>query len=630
MRSAPLACGGLAAYRAVKHALGLVRSIARPRVAVLGAGGLGQLAIQYVRLLTDAEVVVGDVAESKQLTAVALGAFHAEAPDSLDLPCDVVLDFVGAQRTLETAVRLVKRQGLIVVVGPFGGRVPFGLGAVPRRSKPGSRSVAARRRRRQVRAGPDQTSFSVNALDSTGQRPLYAGETMTAVAHQVGVEEIAASIHRNEIHTVEVAVVDTYGHLRGKRIPAERFVSSVAIGGVNIADAVYVFDPLCEIVDAPTINMGTGYLDMHLRPDLNTFRILTHRPGYAIVFSDALREDGTPHELDPRNTLKKHVLAVQALGYDPIVATELECYLFDARWEPFQRHVQYSSLTDALDVEAIVVDMRAGLLGAGIPVESSNPEYGPGQLEINFGPADPLTTADSTVLFKTIVKQVAVAHGARASFMAKPYALQSGSGMHIHTSLAMEGRNGFGATEHGVDRPNEVMGQWTAGILRHARSMQLLGISTPNGYRRVVANTFCPTHVHWGADNRTVMARLTMHAGNANRVEFRCAGADANAYTAIAGILAAGTDGVTSRLALEPISVGDMYADPGTAPSLPTSLSQAIEAFDGSALCELLGEEFCANYLTMARNEEALSREAMAASPDEVSAWEFERYREHS
>ncbi len=131
VRSAPLACGGLTAYRAVKHALGLVRSIARPRVAVLGAGGLGQFAIQYLRLLTDAEVVVGDVAESKQLTAVALGAFHAEAPDSLDLPCDVVLDFVGAQSTLETAVRLVKRQGLIVVVGLFGGRVPFGLGAVP-------------------------------------------------------------------------------------------------------------------------------------------------------------------------------------------------------------------------------------------------------------------------------------------------------------------------------------------------------------------------------------------------------------------------------------------------------------------------------------------------------------------
>lgn len=453
---------------------------------------------------------------------------------------------------------------------------------------------------------------------------------MTEASHPIGVEEIAALIHRNDIHTVEVAVVDTYGHLRGKRVPAERFVSSVAIGGINIADAVYVFDPLCEIVDAPTINMGTGYLDMHLRPQLTTFRVLTHRPGYAIVFSDALHENGTTHELDPRNILKSQTGAVEALGYAPMVATELECYLFTAEWRPFQEHVQYSSLTDALDVETIVYAMRAGLLGAGIPVESSNPEYGPGQLEINFGPADPVTTADNTVLFKTIVKQVAAAHGARASFMSKPYALQSGSGMHIHTSLNQDGPNVFGASGHGTDQPNDVMAHWTAGILHHARSMQLLGIPTPNGYRRVVANTFCPTHVHWGADNRTVMARLTMHSGNANRVEFRCAGADANPYLAIAGVLAAGVDGITAKRELEPIAVGDKYADPGSSPALPASMAEAIEAYEGSAISALLGPAFSANFLAMARNEQAIAAGPLAASPDEVSSWEFARYREHT
>ena len=452
---------------------------------------------------------------------------------------------------------------------------------------------------------------------------------MTSDPH-IGVEEVAASIHRNGIHTVEVAVVDTYGHLRGKRVPAERFVSSVATGGVNFADAVYVFDLLCEIVDSPTINMGTGYLDMHLRPDLRTFRVFTHRPGYAIVFADALHEDGRPHELDPRNVLKAQTAAVEALGYAPIVATELECYLFTPDWKPFQEHVQYSSLTDGLDVETIVADMRAGLLGAGVPVESSNPEYGPGQLEINFGPADPVTTADNTVLFKTIVKQVAVAHGARASFMAKPYALHSGSGMHIHTSLNKDGRNAFDAIAVGTEQPNEAMARWTAGILHHARSMQLLGIPTPNGYRRVVANTFCPTHVHWGADNRTVMARLTMHAGTANRVEFRCAGADANAYLAIAGVLAAGVDGITSQRELEPISVGDKYANPGVAVPLPTSMSEAIKAFEGSSIAAMLGSEFSANYLTMARYEESIADPHLAASPDEVSPWEFARYREHT
>ena len=98
--------------------------------------------------------------------------------------------------------------------------------------------------------------------------------------------------------------------------------------------------------------------------------------------------------------------------------------------------------------------------------------------------------------------------------------------------------------------------------------MQLVGIPTPHGYRRVRANTFCPTHVHWGDDNRTVLARLTMHAGNANRVEFRSAGADANPYLAIAAIVAAGVDGLESKRTLPPQAVGDMYESPGDSPAL--------------------------------------------------------------
>jgi glutamine synthetase len=446
----------------------------------------------------------------------------------------------------------------------------------------------------------------------------------------MNLDDIELTIREHNIHTVEVAVTDTYGHLRGKRVPADRFLRSVATGGVNIADAIYVFDPLCEIVDAPTINMGTGYLDMHLNPDLASFRVLTHRPGYALVFADAVHEDGTPHELDPRNILKAAAARVETLGYETVVATELECYLFTPDWQPFQSHVQYSSLTDALGVEEMVADMRAALLGAGIPVESSNPEYGPGQLEINFGPANAVRTADNTVLFKTIVKQVAVQHKARASFMPKPYADQSGSGMHIHTSLNLDGTNEFGADVDDHERPNEVMSRWTAGILHHARSMQLVGIPTPNGYRRVVANTFCPTHVHWGADNRTVMARLTMHAGAANRVEFRCAGADANPYLSIAAVLTAGTDGVRRDLPLEPIATGDKYADPGSSAPLPTSIAEAIAAFEGSELAAAMGESFASNFLTMCRNEAALGSAEVAGSPDVVTDWELNRYLEHT
>ena len=442
------------------------------------------------------------------------------------------------------------------------------------------------------------------------------------------VSEIAALMAAHNVHTVEIGAVDSYGHLRGKRVPASRFLSNVALSGVNIADAIYVFDPACEIVDSPLINMETGYLDMHLTPDLGSFRLLTHRPGYAIVMADSFDEHGHSHPLDPRHALARQMARCAALGYDAIVATELECYVCTPDWQPIQQHVQYSSLTDALALETIVADMRAALIGAGIPLESSNPEYGPGQLEINFGPSDPITTADNTVLFKSILKQVGVQHGVRVTFMPKPLTGQSGSGMHIHSSLNAAGVNQFGEQVPG--QPNPVMAHWTAGLVEHAPAMSLVGAPLPNGYRRVRPNTFAPTHAHWGSDNRTVLARLTMNAGVANRVEFRSAGADANPYLAIAAVLAAGCDGLERQLPLGPRSDGDMYANPGDCPPLPTSMADAISLFRASPLAAALGAELGQNIVGLAENELGLAAEALAGDPDVVTEWERDRYLEHS
>ncbi len=443
-------------------------------------------------------------------------------------------------------------------------------------------------------------------------------------------EEAKRAVEHHGIHTVEVGVTDTYGHLRGKRVPAARFFKSVAHGGLNIADAIYVFDIQCDIVDAPTINMGTGYLDAHLTPDLATFRLLPHRPGYAIVLAHSTDEHDHAHRLDPRAVLASQIARTKKLGVNPIVATELECYVCLPDWSPYQPYVQYSSLTDALPLETIIFDMRSALLGAGIPVESSNAEYGPGQLEINFGPADPMTTADNTVLFKSIVKQVAVQHGIRVTFMPKPWAGASGSGMHVHSSLTVNDINVFGETTPGSGHPNERMSQWTAGLLANASAMQLVGIPTSNGYRRVRPYSFCPTHIHWGADNRTVMARLTMNAGNANRVEFRNPGADANPYLTIAAVLAAGCDGIERSIALPPMSVGDLYTEPGDSVALPATLDDAINAFRGSELAAALGQTFSENFTVLAENELRISQEEMAGDTNAVTDWERRRYIEHT
>ncbi len=352
-------------------------------------------------------------------------------------------------------------------------------------------------------------------------------------------------VDRGSIHTVEVATPDTQGHVRGKRVPARRFVERVATTGLNIADAMFVFDAQNDLPDNPYVNMESGFLDCRLIPDLASLRVLSHRPGYALVFADAVDAHGEPHPLSPRAVLTAQVERCRRLDLDPCVATELEFYLCTADWQPIQQHIQYSSLTDALHIEDVLRAMREALAGAAIEVESSNFEYGPGQVEINTGPSDALTTADNTVLFKSIVKQVAAQHGLRATFMAKPWSDWSGSGMHVHTSLTQDGVNIFATCEH---EPAGLMAAWLAGQLEHAVAMTVLGVPTANGTKRMRPYTFAPTHVHWGLDNRTVLARCIVEPGSpANRVEFRSAGADANPYAVIAGLLAAGSDGIERR-----------------------------------------------------------------------------------
>jgi glutamine synthetase len=442
------------------------------------------------------------------------------------------------------------------------------------------------------------------------------------------IDEFRTLAAEHELHTVELAIADTQGHLRGKRIPVARFLDVVHASGCHIADAMFVFDMANDLPDNEFINMDAGYLDCHLVPDNTTGRILGHRPGYGLVLADAKDQHGQPHPLAPRTVLAAQIERCRVAGLEPLVATEMEFYLCRPDWSPVQGHIQYSSLTDMPELEPVLAAMRRALLSAGIDVESSNAEYGPGQMEINAGPTDAMTAADNAVLFKSIVKQVAAQNGLRATFMPKPWTEQSGSGMHIHMSLTSEGRNAFADSETGA--PNELMRHWIGGLLGNAPALTLLGAPTSNGPKRIRPYTFCPTHVTWGLDNRTVLARCIVETGSpANRVEYRSAGADANPYLLLAGLLAAGLDGVERHADPGPVGEGDLYTNPGHHPALPVDLAGAVAAFEGSGLAATLGDVFSRSYVSIARAEVALASEHNP-DVDDVNDWERSRFIEHS
>jgi len=449
----------------------------------------------------------------------------------------------------------------------------------------------------------------------------------TDMSSRVSPEQLAGLFDKHNIHTVELAIVDTQGHLRGKRIPIAQFLGSTVTSGANIADAIFVFDIENDLPDNEFINMSTGYLDTRLMPELSTLRLFTHRPGYAIVFANATGEEGELHPLAPRSILANQIERCRTLGLDPVVATEMECYFLNGDGSPIMDYIQYSSLTCADELEVALHEIRDGLAGAGMVVESSNMEYGTGQVEINVGPADAMRTADNTVLFKSVVKQIAERHGRLASFMPKPFTEQSGSGMHVHTSLNVDGVNGFADSD---GAPNDLMSHWLAGLLEHAEAMTLIGAPNENSMKRIRPYTFAPTHIHWGGDNRTVLARCITEAGSAaNRVEFRSAGANANPYLVIAGILAAGADGIERQLKPPAMSVGDMYTEPGDTTPLPTDINGAIASYAGSDLATMLGDMFSRSYLSLVEADAALAQ-VDGGQGDVVNDWDRARYLEHS
>jgi len=434
------------------------------------------------------------------------------------------------------------------------------------------------------------------------------------------LERVREFCERHGIHTVECMFADTWGIPRGKRIPTKQFLNG---GGFAMANVAYTWDMQCFIFPTEFVNDTHGYPDLHAVPDLSTFRLAGVREGVAYCICDTLDiETHEPVLLDGRNILRRAVGRIQAHGYEPIAATELEFHLCTPDWEPFYRGVHCYSIQKGAEVEHVTSDVRIALEVAGVEVEAYNVEYGPAQVEVNllYGPA--LEVADRTMLFKYIVKQVAMKHGLRATFMAKPFAGEAGNGLHIHQSLrGADGKNAFAG--HDAEPPvhNQVMRRFLSGLVAHQRDLQAIMNPTINAYKRVEDYSFAPTQVSWGLDHRLVGVRCVVDHGEATRLEARWASADANPYHVLAGCLGAGAAGLDQELALPPMVSGDPHAD-AALERLPISLEGAVNNLERSeAARAIYGDAFLRTYVAMLRNE-------LAQFARSITDWERARYQE--
>lgn len=431
----------------------------------------------------------------------------------------------------------------------------------------------------------------------------------------MGLNEIKKIIQENNIDTVEIGFADIPGVLRGKRIPVRQFLRNVD-KGFSLAKAVFAWDIQCAVFPGTRLaSFKNGYPDLIARPILSTFKKVPWREGSAFVLCDLYDEHGGGVEVSPREILKKVVEKANELGYRPLIGAELEFYLLDGERKPLYEGIQCYSLYKGSELEFILKEIRVSLEEFGIHVEASNTEYGPAQVEINLEYDDALTMADKTLLFKNAVKEIARKHGLYATFMAKPWAEESGNGFHVHQSLWNQDK-----TINYFDKDKKLAENYLAGLLSTARSFMAFASPSINSYKRYRDHSFAPINVTWGFDNRTVTTRSLLGTGNASRLEHRTGSADANPYLIIAANIIAGLYGIEEKLVPPPITDDNAYLV--DAPLLPKTLVEALNLLENDEVSKnYFDEQFLELFLVIGYHETSEFESA-------VTDWERARYLE--
>jgi glutamine synthetase len=421
-----------------------------------------------------------------------------------------------------------------------------------------------------------------------------------------------------EIEVIEVFIADANGVLRGKWLPRNAAMK-VFEGGIRLPRSALSVDIWGQDVIGSGLVFETGDSDGICVPVPGTLKTVPWlaRPT-AQVQMTMLDADATPYFGDPRQVLGRVLDLFAARGLTPVVATELEFYLFDKELDAAgrpqapispvtgqrQTTSQVYGIDDLQEFEGFLADVARACAAQDIPADTAIAENAPGQYEINLNHvADAQAAADHAVLLKRALKGIAKQHGLFASFMAKPYGEQAGNGMHVHFSLIDEaGDNVF---DDGSAQGSDLLRQAIAGMAATMNDGMAVFAAHANSYRRFQRGAHAPTSPSWGYDNRTTALRIPLGSAKAMRVEHRVASADTNPYLTLAVILAGAYHGIAKELSPPPVTEGDAYAQ--EAPKLATTWDQALAVFEGSSFIgEYLGAPYQALYAACKRQEQAV------------------------
>jgi glutamine synthetase len=401
--------------------------------------------------------------------------------------------------------------------------------------------------------------------------------------------------HPGTVH-VDAFLHDLNGNLRGKRLPVAE-AAKLWKSGLEMPRCMLFLDPTGDDLDPGQRVTALGDPDGTAQPIPGLLAPVpwAEEPTAQILLqmTDPARDAnaGKPSRYCPRATLMGTFAHFKKLELTPVVAVELEFYLFGrdrnadglpvAVRNPVTGQTETSkqpySIED-LDAYGVFIRRVASYARAqNIPASAAITEYSPGQFEINLKhEADAVAACDNAVLLKRAIKAAARIDGHHASFMAKPFLDAAGSGMHIHVSLVdKRGKNAFG--EDGANG-DLLLHQAIAGLqLAMPESMAIFGANL-NGFRRYQPGHNVPITPRWGHNNRSVAFRIPAGGGAARRIEHRIAGADANPYLVMAAVLAGMLHGIAGKL--KPTAETTSDAGDESDPKIPFAFDAALDRFE--------------------------------------------------
>lgn len=453
-------------------------------------------------------------------------------------------------------------------------------------------------------------------------------------------ERVFKLIEAEGIRFINLEFTDVVGMAKSVTIPVEQLSATLKSGRWFDGSAL---ESIARVAET----------DMYLFPDLSTFStlpvrvrppsashiaeidLLSNEEVGARVICNVLTPDGERFDGDPRATLLRALDVARSMGYDFMVAPELEFFLLHIEGKtpmplPFDRGGYFDLSTDL--AATVRRQMVQALLHMGIKIESSHHEIAAGQHEIDFENSDALYSADGVMTAKYVLKALASRHNLYATFMPKPFFGLNGSGMHTHQQLISHttGRNAFvdehGNGEYGL---SDVGRYFIAGQLAHARAMCAVLSPLVNSYKRLVHGYEAPVYINWGRVNREALIRVPRPDANRQtsaRIELRCCDPSCNPYLAFAVMLRAGLDGIQRRLPLPPAMDESLFLrtegerQRHLSALLPATLGEALDDLREDPLIrETLGDTIYEGFVEAKSIEWADYRK-------QVHSWELERY----